>query len=196
VNAHDPKGGSDLRFLGYKVSASEETGGLRQHRTVAPPYGAAVKSMTRGPMMYSNQSPRSVSAALCNTWALPLRSLPHDLFEHLVRRAHEASVFNLVVRDQTAIQSLPERLADETRFDCARVDKVEYYPQRPVNLKHPRLPHSGSGTKGPEGQDRANRMLGKERAGRCHDALGSSFLPVHGRDVCFRRNRPPWLAWS
>jgi hypothetical protein len=68
-------------------------------------------------------------------WAAPSRSSPRDLFEDLARLSGEMSVLNLVARDQTAIQSLPERLTDETRFDCARFYQVENRPQRAGKLK-------------------------------------------------------------
>jgi hypothetical protein len=45
------------------------------------------------------------------------------------------SVLNLVARDQTAIQSLPERLTDETRFDCARSSRLCVGPKSATSCR-------------------------------------------------------------
>jgi len=62
-------------------------------------------------------------------WTLPLCSLQEDFF-NLSRRAVQLRVPNLLASDETSVNSLSERLANETLLHSADFNKVENRPQR------------------------------------------------------------------
>ena len=58
-------------------------------------------------------------------WAAALCSPPQRFLKDLVRRSVQLRGPNLMASDQTAINSLPQRLADEVPLDRAGLDQVK-----------------------------------------------------------------------
>src|SRR3977135_3546019 len=68
-------------------------------------------------------------------WTSPLCSLPEGFFNNLARRTIQLRVPNLWPSDETAVNSLSERLANETLLHGAGFNKVKNRPQRASELE-------------------------------------------------------------
>lgn len=65
--------------------------------------------------------------ALCNS--------PQCLFYDFADRSAHSRIPNLLPTDQTALDSLPQRLSNEVPLHRTRFDQVENCPQRPTELE-------------------------------------------------------------
>jgi len=68
-------------------------------------------------------------------WMTALCSPPQHFFYKLTRRSAHSRVPNLLASDQTTVNSLPERLADEGPLNGSGLDQVENGPQRARELE-------------------------------------------------------------
>src|SRR6266436_10196207 len=68
-------------------------------------------------------------------WTSPLCSMPEDFFNNLARRTVQLRVPNLLASDETAVNSLSERLANEALLHRAGFNKVKNRPQRASELE-------------------------------------------------------------
>src|ERR1035441_10459559 len=68
-------------------------------------------------------------------WVTALCSSAQHFLDDLARSSAHSRVPNLLASDQTTINSLSERLADEVPFDGACLDQVENRPQRASKLE-------------------------------------------------------------
>jgi hypothetical protein len=72
---------------------------------------------------------------LCMSWVTALRNSSKYVLYDLASRFAHSRVANLFPADQTTVDSLPKRLADEVSFHCVCLDQVKDRPQGRVNLK-------------------------------------------------------------
>src|SRR5712691_8570658 len=82
------------------------------------------------------------------SWVTASCSSPQYFFNHLVGRSTHSRVPNLLASDETAVDSLSERLADETLLHSAGLDQIENRPQRASKLEALRGLHVALGQVG------------------------------------------------
>src|SRR5713101_1301312 len=68
-------------------------------------------------------------------WVMALCSSPQNSLNGFAHRSAHLRVPNLLASDETAVDSLSERLADETLLHSADLDQIENRPQRASELE-------------------------------------------------------------
>src|SRR5205823_10344138 len=72
---------------------------------------------------------------LHRSWMVASGNLPQHILNELARRCAHWSVPNLLTGDYAAVDSLPERLADEIPLDRALFDQIKNRAQRRSKLE-------------------------------------------------------------
>jgi len=62
------------------------------------------------------------------SWVKALCDSPQYYLYDLAGRSAHSCIANLLATDQTTVDSLPQRLADEVPFHCASLDQVKNRP--------------------------------------------------------------------